>query len=507
MAKKQETAVENTDKIAINNIGPIENFEFDFKPGRITVLTGYNGHGKSTALEAVDSLVHDTKRLESRDGSIGGNVIGLGVTVRVGRGGQNRRTGKAVVTTIEDKLSIADFVDPKIKDPVAADTKRLKSLVGLAGFRAHQGTFAEIAKTPEIFRSLVKPESLTTTDPVEMAAMVKRDIEAHARKMEDQAKQLSGEINGKMIAVEKVDLTAEHDKDKLNAAVEEKIRTHAGLVQSYETAAKQTADRAAAQANIEKAKETLGATPAELEINVQKCAAEREAANNLVADLRQKLAAAESDLKLKLAACDNAVALFNAAKHSAELISGWQKIVDAVLPIAPSSDEIDAAAVAVKAAQDASETGVLVRQAIETKKNIDELESRRAEAENRAEEFRHMAQSTLDVLAMGVKELIPGIKIDKEQRIVVPHYKRGECYFSELSDGERWRLAIDLAVEAFRMRNVPGILVINQTAWEGLDGRNRQVIIDKVAETDLRVVTAEKELDVDADYDLKAQTI
>ena len=142
-------AVADEPGVVINNIGPIEHLELAAKPGTITVLRGNNGRGKSTALDAISALTRGGTGLESRDGTVGGTASGFGVQIKVGRGGANRRTGDLIVTAVEDRLSIADFVDPPVKDPVAADSRRLKALVGLVGLVAKPEMFHELVGGPE----------------------------------------------------------------------------------------------------------------------------------------------------------------------------------------------------------------------------------------------------------------------------------------------------------------------------------------------------------------------
>ena len=70
---------------------------------------------------------------------------------------------------------------------------------------------------------------------------------------------------------------------------------------------------------------------------------------------------------------------------------------------------------------------------------------------------------------------------------------------AELSHGEKWKLAIDIAVETFKRKGVDGLLGIPQEAWEGLDGRNREELAEHIGLTDLIVLTAEAERSTDAE--------
>src|SRR5690606_5567099 len=63
-----------------------------------------------------------------------------------------------------------------------------------------------------------------------------------------------------------------------------------------------------------------------------------------------------------------------------------------------------------------------------------------------------------------------------------------------LSEGERWRLALDLAIEA--LGDGDAVLSISQSAWEGLDGNARRAINEHARSRGTVIVTAEADHEV-----------
>jgi energy-coupling factor transporter ATP-binding protein EcfA2 len=491
--------------LTIENIGPIEHLELDAKPGTITVLRGMNGEGKSTALDAISAITRGAGKLESRDNTTGGRVDGFGVTIRVGRGGQNRRTGDLEVTSVEDRLSIADFVDPNIKDPCAADARRLKALVTLAGVKADPELFHSLAGGKSEFVEIVRPETLEAIDPIVLAEKIKRDFEAASRIQTTRAERLFGEIKALTANNDGIDLKGEHDTQTLQSRLESCLNAHSAIQERAKLAEQDAKRRAQAQAELDRAEAAGGMTLAQAEQRVADCHREwieavelLDARNEEVSKLRQALkdaiAAAESQSKIrdqKQKALESANDLQDAIEEKQSALSAWRQTLDAPAIVAPSADEIWQSDMEVIQARKAYDQGVLIRSALERKAKAEAIEADRAKAEKKAEFLRDAARQTMDVLAETVKGLVPGLKLDPNLRIIVPHRKRKECFFADLSHGERWRLALDIAVSSFERIGERGVLAIPQEAWEGLDGKNRKIVAEKVAETDLIVFTAE----------------
>lgn len=490
--------------LTIDNIGPIEHLELDARPGTITVLRGMNGEGKSTVLETVDAITRGAGKLSSRDGTTGGKATGFGVTIKVGRGGANRRTGDLVVTAIEDRLSIADFVEPNLKDPYAADGRRLKALVSLAGVDADQSIYHELAGGAQAFAEFVKPQSLEATDPITLAENIKRDFEAQSRLARTRAERLFGEITAKRKANEGLNLQAESSEAALQKGLELWLAESAALNERMRLAAadrerREQAQRALASAaaiELTRLEQAEAQAVAEVDATEQeRCELKLE-----IDELRQKLNAAEDKLQglnktlvAQKCAVDSARSATNSARQQAEQVEEWRAFLDSPAIAAPATSVMDAAADEVQKAREAYSQGVLIRAALKREQEAELLEADRKAAVEQADRLRDGAKSVLEALAGQVKGLVPGLKLDPELRIIVPHQKRGECFYSDLSHGERWTMALDIAVAAFQRKGQPGVMAIPQEAWEGLDGRNRKLIAEHVAKKDLIVFTAEAE--------------
>ena len=65
---------------------------------------------------------------------------------------------------------------------------------------------------------------------------------------------------------------------------------------------------------------------------------------------------------------------------------------------------------------------------------------------------------------------------------------RGKTYFSDLSHGERTKLAVDCCMEAVGQG---GLLPLDQSFWESLDPQNRNSVHALAMLREVNVVTAE----------------
>ncbi len=120
--------------IEIDHVGPVRHLTIPIpEQGGVVVLRGRNGSGKTTVLDGVESLYNKSARkgLRPNDAAPSGSVEGLGVTVRLGR--SNTVTGELVCESLDGRVDPSQLVDPGIKDPLAADSRRLATLIRLAG--------------------------------------------------------------------------------------------------------------------------------------------------------------------------------------------------------------------------------------------------------------------------------------------------------------------------------------------------------------------------------------
>lgn len=174
MAKKSKAEAENpsteiasstdqqnaTRTIKIKQRGIISDLEIPVPPagyGGVVLLRGRNGSGKSTALAIIESILKGGSAVGLKQGAVKGSTEGLGVHINVGA--RITRRGQLEVTGFAGAENITKFVDPKIKDPEAADAERIRQLLRIANAKISADEWAK-AFGDEV-REVVK------SDPVE----------------------------------------------------------------------------------------------------------------------------------------------------------------------------------------------------------------------------------------------------------------------------------------------------------------------------------------------------
>lgn len=492
---------EKSDKIVIENIGPIERLEFAPKPGTITVFRGRNGAGKSTALNAINGIaLNGSQRLTSRDGTVGGKVEGFGATLKIARNGANRRMGDVEVEAIEDQYNIADLVDPQIKDPAAADAKRIRALVSLAGVAADIETFRGLFGSTEQFDSVVKPSSLKSTDDViQLADAIKRDVEAAARtieaKCESEWSQIqslrsqAGEPPAEMIIDE------EQLKQKLEAATLRKAELNNQRDVYVKISSEVSQIRMQKQlyeeeglpsvADEQEALDALMSQYTELEAEERRL----EAAMMAARDALQAGRIALDNHRAKIGVQD---ARFKSAVDRQNALNTMNASIDRLNQLPnPSNLEIVEAGKEVDLIHEQLNQLAQEKKAAELRAQAAAREEALAVLRDKASALRQLSQRIPTVLADAVRSLKSSVDVTSDFRLIVNHEKRGQVFFAELSHGERWALALSLFLQAVEKNEQPAILAIPQEAWEGLDAYNKKLIADIVAQTQLMVFTAE----------------
>lgn len=491
---------EKSDKIVIENIGPIERLEFAPKPGTITVFRGRNGAGKSTALNAINGIaLNGSQRLTSRDGTVGGKVEGFGATLKIARNGANRRMGDVEVESIEDQYNIADLVDPQIKDPAAADAKRIRALVSLAGVAADIETFRGLFGSTEQFDSVVKPSSLKSTDDViQLADAIKRDVEAAARSIEAKCESEWSQIQsmrtqaGEPPAQGIID--EEQLKQKLEAATLRKAELHnqrdvySKIASEVSQIRLQKAELQLNMANINVERDNLQSFQ-EAEILLMN---EQRQLEEAVDRAQKALISKQEELNQLRVQREYRQQRYELTLKQQEMLASYDTSIDRLngLPN-PSNLEI------VEAGKEVDLIHEQLNQLAQEKKaaELRALAAAREEAlevlRDKASALRQLSQRIPTVLANAVRSLKSSVDVTSDFRLIVNHEKRGQVFFAELSHGERWALALSLFLQAVEKNEQPAILAIPQEAWEGLDAYNKKLIADIVAQTQLMVFTAE----------------
>lgn len=460
--------------IKISNIGPIANAAIQIpEDGGVVVLRGRNGSGKSIALEAVNAAVSGKGKPPLKDLAKQGSIQAAGVNLTVGR--TVRRAGELEVNTLEGRLSVADLVDPGIADHIRADATRIKALVGLSGAAIDPG---DLHGFPE---NLL--DGLSLDDPVSAMAELKKRLNIGANEYE------------------KLSTKDESAAQALLDAISEEIGSSIDTAKAQErvTLALRTVDALAKQAILsvesekrnKAARERLALIPA-----VDVDAAQREAARledvttekkALALKLKSEYEAALADYKASVVAKDTAAATAYSAADQAKLRAELERQISESTIKPPSAEEMMASDAELSAAK-AEQTLAAQQQALAHQKSkAEELAVSAQEYAQEAAELRRKAKQTDEVLSEIVSTL-PGCPLTVVDGKLSVQTRRGPTFYAELSMGERWRIALDIAIAAV---GEGGLLVIPQEAWEGLDQQNREAIAKQAKAARVVILTAE----------------
>ena len=471
-------------EVVINNVGPIEHLEIPIpEHGGVVVLRGGQGVGKSTAIQAISkALGGNAKGLTTRDGEQRGTVEFGQARLSVTRSRTTKR-GSIEVAEIDSKLDLSKLVDPQIDDPEKADAARMRALVNLTGVEANPADYYELVGGKDAFESLAVDTS--TKSPVELAGRVKRALEREARKFEKQSDQEAGKAAAAAAISEGVDLAAESDPAKLQAAYDVARDKVVSLVERKRAYDEQESTRAEARKNLEAAEssyagpdpssatEAIEATRAQL----QEALEAKNAAEQAYLEAKDKLA----DVQGKH---NQAVANLHAAEQHYRNMEGWREALGTSVAAGPTDAEIEQARAEQAEAQQRIELGAKVRAVREQEKVSQAHKHAANNAKKVSTLLRDAAKGTDEVLS----SLIPSGPLRVEAGRLVLTTDRGTEPYAELSEGERWKLAIDLAAEQLPPH---GLLTAPQVAWEGLTLSTREQVKRHAVERGVVIITAE----------------
>lgn len=475
--------------ISIKNVGPVVELEASLPTPGVYVLKGRNGCGKTTTLRTVELVTNGRTDIvpTKTDGEKRGEATVAGKTLRITS--QIRSEGELGVEGIGD-LDLASLHTPKFLQAETRDRHRIKALARLAGVQANASLFHEVCGGPELFAQLVDAEFLKTDDIVEMAAGVKRSLEKHAQRKEEEERNHAARAAASAAICEGVNLDAPHDetqlRDAMAAAIAEKTRIETRRRDGL--AARQRGDLAQSKIIAERAKQT---TPIETlrESLASASAAQSEAEANLE-DVRRLLANAERDLERARHEHGAARQALSSAEQLATAIAAWQADIDAAAAIpVPSEDDVRRAASAAEAATNATVEGGRIRNARKAKEQADEAHAAAKKAASTAKRLREAAADVHDVLADAigkVKDCPLRVRADNDgnPRLVIETDRDADECFDELSDGERWPILIRLAAGRNRL------IVLPQAAFGELSPAMRDLIDNVAKDTGSFILTA-----------------
>ena len=461
-------------EIQIKNIGPIASVTIPVpETGGVVVLAGRNGSGKSHALEAVSTATTGKGKPPLKDMAKSGVVSVPGVTMTVGR--SVRRQGELQVETLEGRLSIADLVDPGFVDPERADAKRIKALVGLSKADISKG---DLHGFPE---NLL--DGLSLDDPVAAMAELRKRLNIGANEYE----KFSTKDEAAAAAILE-SLAGDLDTPIDPAATQERVTA---AIRALDALQKQAELAEAAKVRIAAARERLADIPDVDAFSAYEKAEslsgialeEKERALELKKQYEEALEKYRKSAEAARIARVEAGAQEEQAKLRAEL---ERQIQEAHVEL-PSADALADAAAELEAAKAAQAKAAQQQVMMQQRERADALTISAQEYAEEAKELREKAKQTDEVLSEIVAE-IPACPLRVIDGRLVTNTKRGATFYADLSAGERWRIALDIAIQAV---GTGGLLVIPQEAWEGLDPANRTAIDAQAKESKVVVLTAE----------------
>lgn len=470
-------------RLKVTTTKAIRNLDVELKPGTITVLNGPNGAGKSTTLEVLQSAI--TKKnigdLQPTDGERAGLVEFDGVTIKVGRRVSFSGEPEGTVCLVEGGDDILGFINPGIKDPEAADRKRLEKLCAIVGAELTESDLRKFIGDDlwDDYRAS-RAASAKSAGIVDTVKTVKRWLEEQARDLEARIAGLTAEIDtiGPLPAstVEVPDVAAlQRESDDL-----------VGQIRDLQARRKASLEAATA---LEGLRDVLK-DPAALKVLVQnnqeaynaRCH-EVEEAERRLNDLKQQ----RSDARFLLDASIEDLSI--AEKQQARLETLQQQARDAV-----TEQEIqDAEQKRSEKQREIADAIVLqdrMKSADQNRQRLAAAKSQREKLEAQAESCRAKAVEAPTMLQKVVENL-DGWTISTDVRLCCATERSKHEAFSDLSPGLKAVRALELSCMRPGTGSGRKIVVLPQEVWESLDGKNRQLVHKWTKERGLIVVTGE----------------
>lgn len=471
-------------EIEIKDIGAVEQLVLKCpRQGGVLVLSGGNGVGKSTTINAVQSLIDGKTRLPKRDGAARGMVDGCGVLISVS--GRTVRNGELAVESIEGKYDINQLVDPGIDKPESADAERIKNLLRLTGVKADKKLFDECVGGDQGWAELIGPDATKTEDLVVMAGRIKRDLQGKALAEEQAAENLAQESKVKKGAAGEVDMTlAQKDETELTKALAAAVHRHAALLELRDHARATQLRASDARANLDRViREYRGMSVADAERLVDR-------AESSVGDLAEQLAALQKRLDTAKNELDAARVELRVAKDHERAVEGWRETIASSEAQCPADEEIARAQVDADRAKRELTDFNLARGAYDKLCQAEQLAEEARVHANRAADLRARAAKVDQVLSAAVN--CPELIIDDGR--IYTTTDRGKELFAELSPGERAEMAMNIAISALSRQVKPGelaLLPLAQEFWAALDNDRKAAIASKLQGTGIVAITAE----------------
>ncbi len=228
-----------SESITIERLKAIKHLEIPVPKSGLVLLRGRNEYGKTTALDGISNLLHrkDERLGLSKGASRAGIVEGFGATLTV-HASRTTKAGEVESFISFEGLDPTRAITPKEKDVVAAERGVINRFADFLGINADPQLFAELFDNGvEDLNRYTSPNARSASSIVEMAKLVKADVEDHARSLDEQRVNKEGEAAGLRQGLGDLDLTKEGNETVLAQALESAIREESELLGRQKQAA------------------------------------------------------------------------------------------------------------------------------------------------------------------------------------------------------------------------------------------------------------------------------
>ena len=470
-------------RLKVTNTKAIRKLDVELQPGTITVLNGPNGAGKSTTLQVLQSAI--TKKnigdLVPTDGERAGLVEFDGVTIKVGRRVSFSGEPDGTVCLVEGGDDILGFINPGIKDPEAADRKRLEKLCSIVG--------AEL--TDQDLRGFIGEDLWddyrASKAGSEKNAGIVQTVKSLKRWLEEQARDLEAKVASCTTEIETIGTIPGSNVQVPDIVILQQESDHL-VVELRDLRARQKASREAAEslAGIRDVLLDEDSLRHDLEVVVQSLdgvATDIAAVEQRLVELKAERAALQStrdSLQEKIE---------TAKRQSARLEVLQQQARDAV-----TDHDVEELEKARSEKQRVITEAIVLRDrmrdAEQSRQRLATLKSQREKLEAQAERCRARAVESPNLLQK-VVEGLEGWSISTDVRLCCTTERSKQEAFDDLSPGLKAVRALELSCMRPGTGTGRKIVVLPQEVWESLDGKNRRLVDQWTKQRGLIVVTGE----------------
>lgn len=477
----------------IQNVGGIEEATLTLRPG-VNCLRGRNACGKTSSFNAISRAHGADVEIERRDGTDHGEIRGPGVRLRVGK--VVRSSGEAELA-LADVAPLSTLIDPGFKDPDANARARIRALIELLHVRADEAALEILCQKDELLIAWLQDElqAACTDDLVLAAEKLRHHVHGLAR--EEESKADGAEGSAKAAAERSAALLeALGGQDQLAGESVEQART--ALVEgsrTYERAVAQCEAREALEAQQADLRATFGERPdpEAAERELVDARAELQNVEDEIASLERKLASAR---ERRAAHAADVEAKQERVSDLVEAAKRWDA-VQAQTATGPTREELaqlhEEHVTRMEARLDRAQKSADYH-ASEAERQEAQESARRARKE--AERLRALGKTVPNRLGDVLAQAGAGGLTVLNGRLHALQNGQTLDFERRLSEGQRTRIALDLAAQAYEPDDV---VPLAGEFWTSLDPQNQAewgrltterglfVLTEQPAEGELRV--------------------